>query len=341
MIPQFQRPVDAAPAQDGSAPLPYARGDWDFDYRPHHGDGQNGHELVAEPTSVGSADDLLRDQPDDNLGYDPGDIPPDTARARPPADSPLGTPNISMWTADYRARPWYRTKHAVTALAAAAVAATVVWGVLLVLRSPGTGTDESTTAAPKASTTAQPAPSSVQPTRAAPLPPPRSAATTTAPKGRADGPSTGGDWREPMATPRHTVPNAEARDRGDPHARHPGADQRGTTAAADDTRNQPRRPRRPTQAPLGLFLSKRDRPRRPNSFPTRQAGNAVLIPVAGRRVIEPSSDRIREQAECRGRCILRRAGQTSPRTHRPRRSTAASAAHPPSATLLCQYSTIG
>jgi hypothetical protein len=78
-----------------------------------------------------------------------------------------------MWTADNRARPWYRTKHAVTALAAAGLAAMVVCGVLLMLRSPGTGAEESTTVSPKASTTAQPAPSSVQPTQAsAPVPPP-------------------------------------------------------------------------------------------------------------------------------------------------------------------------
>ena len=41
--------------------------------------------------------------------------------------------------------PWYRTKPAITALIGAAAAAAVVSCVLLVLRSPATGTEESTT----------------------------------------------------------------------------------------------------------------------------------------------------------------------------------------------------
>jgi hypothetical protein len=176
MIPMFQQPVDAAPAQEASAPLAYVGGDREFDYRwgdPDDNDGWNGHERVAEPTSVGEVHDLLREQPDFNLRDEPDEIPWDAGHAPPLGDGRLGTPNISMLTADCRPRAWYRTKQAVTVFAATAVAAIVVWGVLFVLRSPGTGAEDSTTVAPNASTTARPAPTSAQPSRAsAPLPPP-------------------------------------------------------------------------------------------------------------------------------------------------------------------------
>ena len=57
---------------------------------------------------------------------------------------------------EYRPQPWYRTKQAVTVLAAAAVVA-VVCGGWLVLRSPSTTAEQSKIEAP---TSAPPAPSS-------------------------------------------------------------------------------------------------------------------------------------------------------------------------------------
>lgn len=97
-------------------------------------------------------------------------------RARPLAETAYARPELDFAAAKYRDQQWYRTKPAAVVLAAAVIAA-VLGGGWLVLRSPGTTTEQSST---EASTSAPPAPSKAVPTAvsapkpkpAAPPPPP-------------------------------------------------------------------------------------------------------------------------------------------------------------------------
>lgn len=197
-----QRPVDAAGGQPGGAP------DQDFEYTWSHRDDTaasydhepvtapipithnfvpdqpdyyawdeagdvpaGGVQLVPQPVDVY---DLVPDQPDDHEWDDHDEVPPAPIevrhlRARPFDAGDLVHPAVGMPMPEYRPQPWYRTRQAVTVLAAAAVVA-VVCGGWLVLRSPSTTAEQSKIEAP---TSAPPAPSSVQPTAmSAPQPPP-------------------------------------------------------------------------------------------------------------------------------------------------------------------------
>jgi hypothetical protein len=82
-------------------------------------------------------------------------------------------PERGMWTADYRPRPWYRTRRAAAAFAAAA-AAIVAVGILVVTHTPSNASEDSTVVAPQA-TTSQAPPHTTAPTPmsspAPPLPP--------------------------------------------------------------------------------------------------------------------------------------------------------------------------
>ena len=200
-----QRPVDAAAGQPGGAPDQ----DFEYKWSDPDDTGASyDRDPVTEPIPVAEVQNLVPDQPDDYAWDDHDEVPagsveippepvdvydlvpeqPDDhewdddrdevppaavevrpLRARPLAAGDLVHPAVGMPMPEYLPQPWYRTKQAVTVLAAAAVVA-VVCGGWLVLRSPSTTAEQSTIDAP---TSAPPAPSRVQPTAvSAPQPPP-------------------------------------------------------------------------------------------------------------------------------------------------------------------------
>ncbi len=116
----------------------------------------------------------FNEEPDEYGWNDYQEVPPAPVelrplRARPLAADDLAHPAVGMPMPEYRPQPWYRTKHAVTVLAAAALVA-VVCGGWLVFRSPSTTAEQSTIEVP---TSGPAAPSRVAPTAAtAPQPPP-------------------------------------------------------------------------------------------------------------------------------------------------------------------------
>jgi hypothetical protein len=188
-------------AQEGTAPAESDRGVdqlWD-DPR----GGWDEPEPDTGPIHVDEVHDSLLDHPDDSSWDDPDDSP------RNPYGIPLrhalsGVPVSNTLTFRSKARPWYRTKQAVIVLIGAAVAAFVVTGVLVLLRSPATDVEESTTVAPSAPISATPALTSTPPSPSGlpppppsppppPPPPPPSAETDTAPV------DTGGDPWQPSA----------------------------------------------------------------------------------------------------------------------------------------------
>jgi hypothetical protein len=140
------------------------------------------------------------------------DVHPTAATGRPRNRdlSPIGgtapahfqpLPERSIWTADYRPRPWYRTGRAVAAFAGAA-AALVAAAVLVVTHTPSNAGEDSTVVAPQA-TTSPATPHTTAPTPmsspAPPLPPP----PPPAPPQVAPAPT----WRD--SAPRQSAPAAD------------------------------------------------------------------------------------------------------------------------------------
>ena len=259
-----QRPVDAAAGQPGGAP------DQDFEYKwsdPDDTGASYDRDPVTEPIPVAEVQNLVPDQPDDYAWDDHDEVPagsveippepvdvydlvpeqPDDhewdddrdevppaavevrpLRARPLAAGDLVHPAVGMPMPEYLPQPWYRTKQAVTVLAAAAVAA-VMCGGWLVLRSPSTTAEQSTIDAP---TSAPPAPSRVQPTAVSAPSRPRLRHLLLHPRRRLSRPiqHRNGSIRSRGAV--HRRPEQRCRRAVRSYARHPGADQRGTGAAA-------------------------------------------------------------------------------------------------------------
>jgi hypothetical protein len=145
-----------------------APGEFDYLFNDPADDEWTGDARATEPDDLDyrfSPDDDLWDDPDDNFW----------ARGPDSADTGFDAFDANTWHFMPAPAPWYRTKQAVTALiaTAAAMAAIVVSGVLLVFRTPATAVDET----PSPGT--QPAPTSAAPatlaSSATPPPPPPSA----------------------------------------------------------------------------------------------------------------------------------------------------------------------
>jgi hypothetical protein len=154
----------------------------DFEYLwddPDQSAGLTGHDHVSEqlsepayhqvddPETAGEVDYLLRDP-----GDDPWDEPDHAGWDNQQGidDDRFDAFNMNAWNFKPAPAPWYRTKQAMAALVATAVAAVaiVVSGVLLVFRSPATSpVDETSTATPTVPTTA-----AATPSRTSELPPP-------------------------------------------------------------------------------------------------------------------------------------------------------------------------
>jgi hypothetical protein len=149
----------------------------DFDYLfddPADGDEVTGDEAGVYPevpedlaARFASPDDDLWDDPDDNF-WD---------RDAQSADDHFDAFDANTWYFKPAPTPWYRTRPAMTALvaAAAATAAIVVSGVLLVFRAQGPTDDATTSVTPTAPTSAAPATvasSTKQPPPPPPSPPP-------------------------------------------------------------------------------------------------------------------------------------------------------------------------
>ena len=122
---------------------------------------------------VVEAPEPLPEEPDDFGWDDHVELPPNPVEARPLRARPLAAatlvhPAAEMPMPQYRPQPWYRTKQAVTVLAAAVTVAVVSGGWLL-LGGPSTAVEKSHTEAP---TSAPPTPSSVAPTAVNAAPPP-------------------------------------------------------------------------------------------------------------------------------------------------------------------------
>jgi hypothetical protein len=144
----------------------------DFDYLfddPADDDGWTAPERAADtevPEDLGyrfSPDDDLWDDPDDNFW----------ARGPETADDGFDAFDTNTWHFKSAPTPWYRTKQAMTALiaTAAAMAAIVVSGVLLVFHTPGNVVDQT----PSPERTAVPtsaAPATVASSATEPPPPP-------------------------------------------------------------------------------------------------------------------------------------------------------------------------
>ena len=177
---------------------------------------------------VVEAPELLPEEPDDFGWDDHVELPPNPVEARPLRARPLAAatlvhPAAEMPMPQYRPQPWYRTKQAVTVLAAAVTVAVVSGGWLL-LRGPSTAVEKSHTEAP----TSAPPPPSGQRCAAAPGSP--SAPATTAPDGGT------GVFRPATAVfgavAQHADRAGEAGGRCHTDAGHASADERGPGAAA-------------------------------------------------------------------------------------------------------------
>ena len=219
----------------------------DFDYLfddPADADGLTGHAPAFDPEAPEDLDS--RTSPDDDLWDDPDDNFWDRDAESANGDY-FDAFDTKTWHFTPAPTPWYRTKHAMTALiaAAAAMVAIVVSGVLLVFRAPGNTDDSTTSVTPTASTSA--APTSAAPTSAAPpersadsaappAPPPATAATTATTATTATAAGDLGLVGQHPARRRLPESAAEgeqaARDRRNPYACHPVTDQRRSAAAA-------------------------------------------------------------------------------------------------------------
>ena len=118
----------------------------DFDYLfddPADADGLTGHVPAFDPEAPQDLDSHT--SPDDDLWDDPDDNFWDRDAESANGDH-FDAFDTKTWYFTPAPTPWYRTKHVMTALiaAAAAMVAIVVSGVLLVFRAPG-NTDDSTT----------------------------------------------------------------------------------------------------------------------------------------------------------------------------------------------------
>ena len=139
----------------------------DFDYLfddPADADGLTGHAPAFDPEAPQDLDSHT--SPDDDLWDDPDDNFWDRDAESANGDH-FDAFDTKTWYFTPAPTPWYRTKHAMTALiaAAAAMVAIVVSGVLLVFRAPGNTDDSTTSVTPTAPTSA--APASAAPTSAA------------------------------------------------------------------------------------------------------------------------------------------------------------------------------
>jgi hypothetical protein len=141
----------------------------DFDYRlddPGEVDGLTSLDGVPEATESGDFDYLFQD-PDEDPWEDP--LGEDTD-----GDGYFDAFNAGTWSFQPLPTPWYRTKQAVTVMiaAAAATAAIVVSGVLLVFHAPSNAVDETTSVTPTEPTSAAPTESATNAPEPPPLPPP-------------------------------------------------------------------------------------------------------------------------------------------------------------------------
>jgi hypothetical protein len=127
------------------------------------------------------------------VDYQQHDAPPVTASSEPeeapwtdwlaPRNGRSGVTTAESWQSkvtssgawDFKTPvrgPWYGSRRVVTAAIAVAVTSAVVVGVLLLLRSPGSGVEESPSVSPTNPTSAQPAPASSAPQLSDSAPPP-------------------------------------------------------------------------------------------------------------------------------------------------------------------------
>jgi hypothetical protein len=187
---------DTAGASAPPAPVPggdYREQPWDYvwDDRP----GQPAHfPTPATASTIDSADAGVQQAL--SAGYDEADAPsgwlasggddlwdvhPTAATGRQHNQDlpPIGGPAPvyfqplpqRIWTADYRPRPWYRTRRAAAAFAGTA-AAIIAVGILVVTHTPSKASEDSTGVAPQA-TTSPAAPHTTAPTpMSSPAPPP-------------------------------------------------------------------------------------------------------------------------------------------------------------------------
>ena len=222
----------------------------DFDYLfddPADADGLTGHAPAFDPEAPQDLDSHT--SPDDDLWDDPDDNFWDRDAESANGDH-FDAFDTKTWYFTPAPTPWYRTKHAMTALiaAAAAMVAIVVSGVLLVFRAPGNTDDSTTSVTPTASTSAAPtsaaptsaAPTSAAPTSAAPTSAaPASVASSTAAATATAAAATAGDLglvgqhRARRRLPESAAAGEQgARDRRNPYACHPVTDQRRSAVAA-------------------------------------------------------------------------------------------------------------
>lgn len=104
--------------------------------------------MTPRPLPDGEHDDSHDHTPDDR------DYPPGFGSARVSDPNATVLSDISALASGYRNRPWYQTKRLFPVLAVALILAVAAWGVIGVLRSPGSNGDDS----PAVSPTGEPAP---------------------------------------------------------------------------------------------------------------------------------------------------------------------------------------
>jgi len=207
-VPVFREQSFDALSQNNPA-TSYARGDWDADYRrdegwppadPEHpsSDGDRNEARVSADPDHTAPLPTVREM----TRPEPVPLEDDSWDARPHhrTDLRLGPPPSNTLTFKPVSRPWYGSMQRVLVFVlVAAVIALIVAGVLLVLRTSGSDTDETTTVPSTATTnaTSQPAPppntgdgQSLAPGVPGDLPPPPPPEETSPPP-----PATGGGYR--------------------------------------------------------------------------------------------------------------------------------------------------
>ena len=156
--------------------------DWDLDSPPEDpADSEEiaGHEPITEPIPVVDVDDRSEGQPEPASSDEPEEPERQFSYARAFVDRQPGSPTSTLTFKPAR-RPWYRTKHGMTALIAAVAVALLLAILPLVLRGPGAAPEESTGPAPTGAPSSEPTPSSALPASSdaaptltsAPAPPP-------------------------------------------------------------------------------------------------------------------------------------------------------------------------
>ena len=156
-----EQPFDQVSQNPPAAP--YARGDWDADFRRGDRDEGRGFAEVERTAPFTAVREMARPAPNrmEDVSWDEA------------AQRPLPANTLTFKPA---ARPWYWSQRALILALVAVVLVMIVAGVLLVLRNSSDATEDSTTVTPSATTSAvpPPAPSTVadEPLPSAEIPPP-------------------------------------------------------------------------------------------------------------------------------------------------------------------------